>query len=147
MASGGSDSGSVVLCRPVLVMGTSPVGVTASGGASGGGAGVGVGGANGSSGGCCGLSLKCLCKWKWEYQHRLYSSAFIYFFGCFVLLGSMATLYTWFAFSPFVRSGMKSLGCQEDNEGSWSVGVFYGDSPFTLKSIETVSRFFFFFLF
>ena len=31
---------------------------------------------------------------------------------------------------------------QEDNEGSWSVGVFYGDSPFSLKPIEAVSFFF-----
>lgn len=26
-----------------------------------------------------------------------------------------------------------------DNEGSWSIGVFYGDSPFALKPIESVS--------
>ena len=32
-------------------------------------------------------------------------------------------------------------GCREDNEGSWSIGVFYGDSPFSLKPIEAVSFF------
>ncbi|KAH7537021.1 hypothetical protein FEM48_Zijuj03G0048100 [Ziziphus jujuba var. spinosa] len=52
----------------------------------------------------------------------------------------MATLYTWFAFSPNVRTGLVvSVGCQEDNEGSWSVGVFFGDSPFSLKPIETMN--------
>jgi len=56
--------------------------------------------------------------------------------------------YGWLVFSkPYSRStnvgvGLNSLGCQEDNEGSWSIGVFYGDSPFSLKPIEAVSFFF-----
>jgi len=55
--------------------------------------------------------------------------------------------YGWLVFSkPYSRStnvgvGLNSLGCQEDNEGSWSIGVFYGDSPFSLKPIEAVSFF------
>ncbi|GKB26608.1 glycosyltransferase family protein 64 protein C5, partial [Tanacetum coccineum] len=31
------------------------------------------------------------------------------------------------------------LGCHEDSEGSWSIGVFYGDSPFSLKPIESMN--------
>ncbi|KAJ6727349.1 EXOSTOSIN HEPARAN SULFATE GLYCOSYLTRANSFERASE -RELATED [Salix purpurea] len=46
---------------------------------------------------------------------------------------------------PYLRStnvgfGLNSLGCQEDNEGSWSIGVYYGDSPFSLKPIESMNE-------
>lgn len=125
-------------------MGLSPVG--GSGGVSGGGGGGGTsnGTSNnggGGSGSCCNMSLKCRCKWR-----CLMSSGFVFFFGCFVLFGSVATLYVWFAFTPYyyARSPAESssssavLGCQEDNEGSWSIGVFFGDSPFSLKPIEAV---------
>ncbi|KAM6584319.1 hypothetical protein CsatB_011321 [Cannabis sativa] len=115
------------------------------GGSGGGGGGGGGGGSNGSSGGsCCHMSLKCWCRWRWEQQQRWWlfsSSGFIFFIGCLVLFGSFATLYARFAFTPGFRTGMAtaSLGCQEDNEGSWSVGVFYGDSPFSLKPIEAMN--------
>ena len=97
---------------------------------------------NTSSGGCCNMSLKCRCKWR-----CLMSSGFVFFFGCFVLFGSVATFYVWFAFTPYYYARgttPSALGCQEDNEGSWSVGVFFGDSPFHLKPIEAVSFHFIF---
>ena len=136
-------------------MGSSPIvggpGSLGGGGGGGGGSGGGGcgGGSNGSSGSCCHMSLKCWCRWEQKQQQRwwwwLFSSGFVFFLGCFVLFGSFATLYAWFAFTPSVRTGLtSSLGCQQDNEGSWSVGVFYGDSPFSLKPIESVSPFFFF---
>lgn len=126
-------------------MGSGPIGVGGSGAASncvvdgstGATSGGGVGGGVNGSGKSCGGG------WKWQQRHlRLVSSGFVFFLGCFVLLGSIATLYAWLAFTPpYVRTdgGVSSLGCQEDNEGSWSIGVFYGDSPFSLKPIETVS--------
>ncbi|KAL6125601.1 hypothetical protein ACLB2K_073657 [Fragaria x ananassa] len=92
---------------------------------------------NTSSGGCCNMSLKCRCKWR-----CLMSSGFVFFFGCFVLFGSVATFYVWFAFTPYYYARgttPSALGCQEDNEGSWSVGVFFGDSPFHLKPIEAMN--------
>jgi len=101
-----------------------------------------VGGGNGGS--CCDMSVKCSCRWRLEnqqYYKRLFSSGFVFFFGCFVLFGSIATLYGWLAFSPTVHTSLSSFGCRDDNEGSWSVGVFYGDSPFSLKPIEAVSFF------
>ena len=108
-----------------------------------GGGGNGGGCSNGGS--CCDMSVKCSCRWRLEnqqYYKRLFSSGFIFFFGCFVLFGSIATLYGWFAFSPTVHTALSSsFGCREDNEGSWSIGVFYGDSPFSLKPIEAVSFF------
>lgn len=135
-----------LISGPISEMGSSPIGASASGaanncvmgggGAVTGGGGVGGGGANGST-------SSCGCGWKWQQRHiRLVSSGFVFFFGCFVLFGSIATLYAWLAFTPqYVRTvgGVSSLGCQEDNEGSWSIGVFYGDSPFSLKPIESVS--------
>ncbi|XP_054813956.1 glucosamine inositolphosphorylceramide transferase 1 [Prosopis cineraria] len=97
------------------------------------------GGGNGS---CCDMTLKCWCRWRLEHLHyynRLFSSGFVFFFGCLLLFGSIATFYAWLAFSPSVRTGLSSYGCQEDNEGSWSIGVFYGNSPFSLKPIETAN--------
>lgn len=124
-------------------MGLSPVGGGGGGvsGGGGGGASNGTGNNGGGGGSCCNMSLKCRCKWR-----CLLSSGFVFFFGCFVLFGSVATLYVWFAFTPYyyARSPAESasssamLGCQEDNEGSWSIGVFFGDSPFSLKPIEAV---------
>lgn len=116
-------------------------------GGVGGGGGGGVNGAS-SSNSCCDMSLRCWCRWRCrDHQHQhlrlLFSSAFVFFFGCFVLYGSVATLYAWLAFTPGVHGlpqseSSSSLGCLQDNEGSWSVGVFYGDSPFSLKPIEKV---------
>lgn len=66
------------------------------------------------------------------------SSTFAYFLCTFVVLGCLGSVYSMYMVSPNVRSAMAAVGCQEDNEGSWSVGVFYGDSPFTLKPIEAM---------
>lgn len=107
-----------------------------------GGGGGGGSGSNGGNGSCCDMSMKCWCRWRLENQHyynRLFSSGFVFFFGCFVLFGSIATLYGWLAFSPSVHTALSPFGCQEDNEGSWSIGIFFGDSPFSLKPIESVS--------
>ncbi|XP_057540229.1 glucosamine inositolphosphorylceramide transferase 1 [Amaranthus tricolor] len=74
-----------------------------------------------------------------QQQHNwVFSPAFVYFLASFLLLGSIASLYAWLVFTPFARTpyGVPSLGCQEDNEGSWSIGFFYGSSPFSLQPIE-----------
>ncbi|CAL0299788.1 unnamed protein product [Lupinus luteus] len=115
----------------------------------GGGGGVGSGGVNGvggcnggNSSSCCDMRQKCWCKGKLENQHnhnRFFSSSFVFFFGCFVLFGSIATFYGWLVFSPVVHTALNPFGCQVDNEGSWSIGIFYGDSPFSLKPIETAN--------
>lgn len=55
------------------------------------------------------------------------------------MLGSIAGIYAWLMFTPNVQKGFSFLGCQEDNEGSWSIGVFYGVSPFSLKPIEAMN--------
>ncbi|KAK6933481.1 Glycosyl transferase 64 domain [Dillenia turbinata] len=92
-----------------------------------------------SNSGCCDVSLKCRCGWRFfEYQHCFLSPAFIFFLACFVLFGSIASLYAYLLCSP--RSlNSSTFGCLEDNEGSWSIGVFYGGSPFALKPIESVN--------
>ncbi|CDY14152.1 BnaC02g02690D [Brassica napus] len=68
---------------------------------------------------------------------------FLFFVSCFGLFALIAITYAWLAFSPHIgrtdHVSSSSLGCREDNEGSWSIGVFYGDSPFTLKPIETIN--------
>ncbi|XP_019193846.1 PREDICTED: glycosyltransferase family protein 64 protein C5-like [Ipomoea nil] len=67
------------------------------------------------------------------------SSAFAFFVVSFVVLGSIAGLYSRLMLTPNVSAGLSSLGCREDNEGSWAIGVFYGDSPFSLKAVEDMN--------
>ncbi|OIT26619.1 PREDICTED: glycosyltransferase family protein 64 protein C5-like [Nicotiana attenuata] len=64
------------------------------------------------------------------------SSAFVFLIGSFIILGSICGLYVRFLMTPNVHAGLSAIGCKEDDEGSWSIGVFYGDSPFSLKPIE-----------
>lgn len=64
------------------------------------------------------------------------SWSFGYFLFAFLMLGWIASLYGRLMLTPNVRATLSTLGCQEDGEGSWSIGVFYGDSPFSLKPIE-----------
>ncbi|XP_021749988.1 glycosyltransferase family protein 64 protein C5-like [Chenopodium quinoa] len=77
-------------------------------------------------------------KFEQKQQNWVFSPAFVFFVSAFLLFGSIASLYAWLVFSPFVRTPylVPSLGCQVDNEGSWSIGVFYGASPFSLQPIE-----------
>lgn len=72
------------------------------------------------------------------------SSAFVFFLVSFVCLASIAGIYCRLLLPPNVHTTLSSLGCHEDNEGSWSIGVYYGDSPFNLKPIEEVRNFFLF---
>ncbi|KAH6803022.1 glycosyltransferase family protein 47 [Perilla frutescens var. frutescens] len=67
------------------------------------------------------------------------SSTFAYFLFSFVVLGSIGSLYARFMLTANVRTGIRALGCQEDNEGSWAIGIYYGDSPFSLKPIEAMN--------
>jgi len=102
----------------------------------------GVSGGGGGGNSCCDMSMKCWCRWRLENQHyynRFFSSGFVFFFACFVLFGSIASFYGWLSFSPSVHESLSPFGCHDDNEGSWSIGIFYGHSPFSLKPIEFVS--------
>ncbi|TMW97242.1 hypothetical protein EJD97_005919 [Solanum chilense] len=67
------------------------------------------------------------------------SSGFVYLLVAFVVLGSIAGIYVRFMMTPNVHASISSIGCKEDDEGSWSIGVFYGDSPFSLKPIEDMN--------
>lgn len=67
------------------------------------------------------------------------SSAFVYLLVAFVALVSISGIYVRFLMTPNVHGSISSIGCKEDDEGSWSVGVFYGDSPFSLKPIEDMN--------
>ncbi|KAL6980266.1 Glucosamine inositolphosphorylceramide transferase 1 [Sarracenia purpurea var. burkii] len=90
-----------------------------------------VGAACGNSGGRCDVK-------RW-WHHCALSSTSTYFLLSLMVLGSIATLYAWLILTPNVRATLSPIGCREDNEGSWSIGVFYGDSPFSLKPIETMN--------
>ncbi|CAH2074162.1 unnamed protein product [Thlaspi arvense] len=68
---------------------------------------------------------------------------FLFFVACFGFYALVAATYAWLTFPPHIgrtdHVSSSSLGCREDNEGSWSIGIFYGDSPFSLKPIETIN--------
>lgn len=98
---------------------------------------------SGGGGGACGGGGGGEVGWRWwrlklDHQQCFFSPAFVFFLAAFLLFGSIASLYAWLVFTPFVRTSydIPSLGCQEDNEGSWSIGLFYGTSPFSLHPIE-----------
>ncbi|WOL05004.1 glycosyltransferase family protein 64 [Canna indica] len=80
------------------------------------------------------------CRWL---RRCLRSATFLFVASATLLLGSTAFLFAWLTFSPFPKPvppsspSISSLGCRPDGEGSWSVGVFYGDSPLSLKPIES----------
>ncbi|KAJ8433306.1 hypothetical protein Cgig2_012874 [Carnegiea gigantea] len=101
---------------------------------------MGISGNGGVSGGDAGWWWIGRSRLKHEHQQCFFSPAFIFFLTAFILFASIASLYAWLVFTPFVRSPYVipsvSTGCQEDDEGSWSIGVFYGDSPFSLQPIE-----------
>ncbi|PSR98053.1 Glycosyltransferase family protein 64 protein [Actinidia chinensis var. chinensis] len=85
-----------------------------------------------------GASPSGIGRWRRWWRCEL-SSTFLYFSASFLILGSIATLYFWIIFAPHIRTSLSPLACREDNEGSWAIGVFYGDSPFSLKPIENVN--------
>ncbi|RWW78726.1 hypothetical protein BHE74_00013043 [Ensete ventricosum] len=70
------------------------------------------------------------------------SAGFLFDASAALLLGSTVALFAWLTFSPFPKtlpiSPSSASGCRPDGEGSWSIGLFYGDSPFSLKPIEFI---------
>ena len=82
--------------------------------------------------------------WRWQGGGKnseacALSSTFAYFLSSFVVLGAFGSLYGRYMVTPNVRQGIAAIGCLDDSEGSWALGVFYGDSPFSLRPIESVS--------
>ncbi|KAJ4971522.1 hypothetical protein NE237_004621 [Protea cynaroides] len=100
---------------------------------------ISISSSGGNSSSCCDMSLKCRCRWRWD--HCFLSTTFLFFLCSFFLFGFVATFFAWLTFPPYERPTLHSLGCQEDSEGSWSIGIFYGDSPFSLKPIESKNVF------
>ncbi|KAF9591720.1 hypothetical protein IFM89_006066 [Coptis chinensis] len=91
----------------------------------------------GSSSSFCNMTSCFKCWFRWRRAHCFLSATPLFFISSFLILISISTLYAWLSFSHYELRPVSSLGCKEDNEGSWSIGVFYGDSPFTLKPIES----------
>ncbi|KAG6492635.1 hypothetical protein ZIOFF_047600 [Zingiber officinale] len=55
--------------------------------------------------------------------------------------GLVAVVFYWFVISASRRTPDPALvRCHPDSEGSWSIGVFYGKSPFSLSPIELVRK-------
>lgn len=48
-------------------------------------------------------------------------------------------LYFWVVVTSFRLPDSGAVGCRPDGEGSWAIGVFYGNSPLQLRAIELVS--------
>ncbi|MQL92100.1 hypothetical protein Taro_024715 [Colocasia esculenta] len=81
-------------------------------------------------------------------RHRCFlppaAATLLFIFSSAAVLMLIASLFAWVTFSPrysFASSSRSgSWGCRPDGEGSWSIGVFYGESPFSLKPIESGVR-------
>lgn len=96
----------------------------------------------------CDMKSKCLwpsygmytkCHDKLPYRGCGLSTTLLYYIMSFIFFSIVGVFYAWLAFSPYKNiSDAVSTGCQPDNEGSWSIGLFRGSSPFSLKPIEMV---------
>ena len=101
----------------------------------------------------CDMNLKCKCQWRWSVyglctkcHDRLHHhgcgllSTSLYFFLSILVFAFIGTLFVWLAFSLYKRA--LHVGpiarCPPDNEGSWSISMYRGSSPFTLQPIEMV---------
>lgn len=118
-------------------MGSSPIAALGSSGGE-------VGGWRWNSGGNGGGKSNNLITKSGNGNHNInessvLSSTFAYFLVSFVVLGTIGSLYARYVLIANVRTGIAAFGCQDDTEGSWALGIFYGDSPFSLKPIEDVS--------
>eukprot|EP00250_Pteridium_aquilinum_P002465 c12685_g2_i1 orf=769-3075(+) len=96
------------------------------------------------------MSLKCRCRWRWDPAHdRTHPNggwAFggstcpppsIFFLGFCIILGTIGLAFSWLTLSPFRSHYLGPFsGCQDDNEGSWAVGMYFGSDPFSLRPIE-----------
>lgn len=91
---------------------------------------------------CCKMNLWCRFRWRWNNSFRVLSlpSSFFFFIGSFLVLSVTGFAFIRLMISPFGRPNSGSFGCQCDGEGSWSVGVFYGKTPFSLLPIEMVKK-------
>lgn len=64
--------------------------------------------------------------------------AVVFLTAALLLLAAVTWLYVWLVFTPFpLTFPVTSSSCLEDGEGSWSIGVFFGDSPFSLLPIDS----------
>ncbi|KAL8145928.1 hypothetical protein AgCh_003890 [Apium graveolens] len=82
-------------------------------------------------------------RWGWwrrcNYYMSMSSSSLRFLVVWGIVLVTVSSVYAWLFFSPDVHKGLAHNGCHVDNEGSWSIGVFYGPSPFALKPIESMN--------
>lgn len=121
-------------------MGSSPIPALGTTGVGGGG-GVGWRWHGGNGGGKINSASNKNGSGNGNNESCVLSSTFAYFLLSFVVLGAIGSLYGRYMVTANVRTGITALGCLDDSEGSWAVGVFYGDSPFSLRPIEDVSLF------
>lgn len=93
-------------------------------------------------GDCCKMSLWCRFRWRWNHPFRVLSlsSPFFFFLGSFLVASVIGLAFIRVMISPFSTPNLGSFGCQCDGEGSWSVGVYFGKTPFSLLPIELENR-------
>lgn len=91
------------------------------------------------SGGVSGGTTEKSHRWRVN-DNGSASSTISFLFVSFMVLSSFGFMYNYMLYgNKYISSSSSSVGCQEDSEGSWAIGVFYGDSPFSLKPIETMN--------
>ncbi|XP_072968911.1 glucosamine inositolphosphorylceramide transferase 1-like isoform X1 [Typha angustifolia] len=88
--------------------------------------------------GCTAMAHWCRSRWRWGPLRMLARSpSFLSFLlGSLVVSSLVGLAYFWVVVSAFRHSDSPIFGCRPDSEGSWSIGIYYGKSPFSLSPIE-----------
>lgn len=71
---------------------------------------------------------------------RRSSGVIVFLLGSFLAYSIVAIVFFRLWVSSFLTSDLVSTGCHPDGEGSWSIGIFFGKSPFSLAPIELSNR-------
>ncbi|XP_020531678.1 glycosyltransferase family protein 64 protein C5 [Amborella trichopoda] len=85
--------------------------------------------------GCFKMGFKCWCRWRGD-RPFFVSFAFLFFLSSLFVCVALGSLFAWLTLPPFERLSSSSSGCRMDDEGLWSIGIFYGKTPFSLQPIE-----------
>ncbi|KAI0496418.1 hypothetical protein KFK09_022734 [Dendrobium nobile] len=80
-------------------------------------------------------------RWSRPLGYLACSSGLVCFLiGSFLVCSIVAIVFFRLWVSSFLMVDRVSSGCLPDGEGSWSIGIFYGKSPFSLAPIELSNK-------
>nr|XP_010925017.1 glucosamine inositolphosphorylceramide transferase 1 [Elaeis guineensis] len=83
----------------------------------------------------------CRSLWRWNPFRLLlrFPTAVSFLLVSILAFGLLGIAYFSLVVSSFLPNP-SAIGCRPDSEGSWSIGIYYGKSPFSLSPIELENR-------